>query len=121
MDSTPNGNVSAPINVGTTDQIKNAGLGVNSLAVFGDAIHSGASRYLNFGSPAGSRGYGIRDNARTIEFKSSGGSWQGMLSTSACARTPEGLPWRSRFTPTMPPAIAAAAIRNPSSARSFIT
>jgi hypothetical protein len=27
----PNGNVAAPINVGTTDQVKNGGLGVNSL------------------------------------------------------------------------------------------
>ncbi|MEK7509773.1 MAG: hypothetical protein AAB605_03610, partial [Patescibacteria group bacterium] len=26
----PNGNVSAPINVGTTDQVKNAGLGINA-------------------------------------------------------------------------------------------
>lgn len=34
----PNFNVSAPINVGTTDQIKNAGLGINALAVFGNSI-----------------------------------------------------------------------------------
>jgi len=32
----PNGNVAAPINVGTTDQVKNAGLGINSLAVYGN-------------------------------------------------------------------------------------
>lgn len=32
----PNGNVAAPINVGTTDQTKNAGLGINSLAVYGN-------------------------------------------------------------------------------------
>src|SRR3989344_3859726 len=31
----PAGNVAAPINVGTTDQVKNAGISVNSLAVFG--------------------------------------------------------------------------------------
>ncbi len=31
----PSGNVAAPINVGTTDQVKNAGLSVNSFAVFG--------------------------------------------------------------------------------------
>lgn len=64
----PNGNVSAPINVGTTDQIKNAGLGVNALAVFGNAILSGTSRYLNFGTTAGSSGYGLRDNAGSMEF-----------------------------------------------------
>ena len=31
----PAGNVAAPINVGTTDQVKDAGISVNSLAVFG--------------------------------------------------------------------------------------
>lgn len=34
--SAPSGNVAAPINVGTTDQVKNAGLSVNALAVFGN-------------------------------------------------------------------------------------
>ena len=40
----PNGNVSAPINVGTENQIKNAGLGIDALSVFGDGYLSG-----NFG------------------------------------------------------------------------
>lgn len=31
----PNNNVSAPVNVGTVDQVKNSGLSVNTLAVFG--------------------------------------------------------------------------------------
>ncbi len=35
--SPPSGNVSAPINVGTIDQVKNAGLSVNALAVFGNS------------------------------------------------------------------------------------
>lgn len=34
-----------------------------------------ASGYLNYGSTLGSSGYGIRDNAGTIECKDSGGSW----------------------------------------------
>lgn len=33
----PGGNIAAPINVGTTDQIKNAGLSVNALTVFGSS------------------------------------------------------------------------------------
>lgn len=33
----PDGNVSAPVNIGATDQVKNGGLGVNSLAVYGTA------------------------------------------------------------------------------------
>ena len=37
----PGGNVAAPINVGTTDQVKNAGLSVNALAVFGGSYFSG--------------------------------------------------------------------------------
>src|SRR6185295_19265780 len=31
----PNGNIAAPVNVGTTDQVKNAGLSLNALTVFG--------------------------------------------------------------------------------------
>ncbi|KAB2937848.1 MAG: hypothetical protein K8F92_16440 [Hyphomicrobium sp.] len=79
----PNGNVSPPVNVGATDQVKNGGLAINALAVFGNAIFSGASRYLNFGTSAGSAGYAIRDNAGTIEFGNSTGSWQGLLSRSS--------------------------------------
>jgi hypothetical protein len=85
----PSGNVSAPINVGTTDQVKNAGLSLNSLAVFGNAILSGASRYLNFGTIAGSGGYGIRDDAGTMQFKNNGGSWTA-LSTSTSQWTTSG-------------------------------
>jgi len=78
----PNGNVSAPVNVGAVDQVKNAGLSLNSLAVFGNTILSGVSRYLNFGTIAGSSGYGIRDNAGVMEFKHSGGSWTSIVSNT---------------------------------------
>ena len=43
----PNNNVNAPINVGTVDQIKNAGLGVNSFAVFGNSNLGG---YVKIGT-----------------------------------------------------------------------
>ena len=39
----PGGNVDAPLNVGTTDQVKNAALGVDALAVFGDVSITGTS------------------------------------------------------------------------------
>lgn len=78
----PDGNVDAPLNVGSADQVKNAGLSLNALAVFGNAILSGTSRYLNFGTSAGSSGYGIRDNAGTMEFKNSGGTWGSFLSST---------------------------------------
>lgn len=83
----PNGNVSPPLNVGTTDQTKNAGLGINSLAVFGNAILSTVNGYLNFGTTVGSGGYGLRDNAGTMEFKNTGGDWQGIGSGGAAAST----------------------------------
>lgn len=78
----PSGNVAAPINVGTTDQVKNAGLGVNALTVFGNSLFggsAGSNAYLNFGvipTPGDpSSGYGIRDQAGILEFKNSGGTW----------------------------------------------
>ena len=36
---------------------------------------NGSNKYLNFGIFSGSSGYGIRDNAGTIECKNDGGSW----------------------------------------------
>jgi hypothetical protein len=74
--SPPDNNVSAPVNVGATSQTKNGALGVNSLAVFGNTLPSGSSRYLNWGTTAGSGGYGIRDVSGTLQFKNTGGSWQ---------------------------------------------
>ncbi len=60
----------------------NLGLGTTTpsskLSVYGDVLLEGSSRYLNFGTTAGTSGYGIRDNAGTIEFKNSGGSWTGI-------------------------------------------
>lgn len=34
-----------------------------------------ASSYINWGTTSGTTGYGFRDNAGTMEFKNSGGSW----------------------------------------------
>jgi hypothetical protein len=86
--SPPSGNVGAPINVGATSQIKSGDLGVSNLTTFGNTLLSGlgvgTGRYLNFdytnaGSiGGGSGGYGIRDNAGTLEFKNNGGSWQSL-------------------------------------------
>ncbi len=71
----PSNNVSAPVNVGATSQTKNGVLGVNGLAVFGNSLLNGTDRYLNWGTTAGTSGYGIRDNAGVLEFKNSGGAW----------------------------------------------
>ena len=75
----PGNNAPAPINVGTTNQVKNGRLGVNALAVFGSSLFggsTGSNAYLNFGATSGESGYGIRDNAGLLEFKNSGGNWQ---------------------------------------------
>lgn len=90
-DSAPNSNISAPVNVGTTAQIKNGDFGVNNISAFGNALLSGlgvgTGRYLNFDytsagtAGTGSSGYGIRDNAGTLEFKNNGGSWSSLQST----------------------------------------
>jgi hypothetical protein len=86
----PNSNVSAPINVGTTNQVKNAGLSVNALAVFGNAIISGTSRYLNFNTTVGDTGYGIRDNNGAMEFKNASGAWAPIASSSSTASPTHG-------------------------------
>ena len=75
----PSNNVPAPINVGSTNQVKSANIAVNGLAVFGNSLLQ-ASSYLNWGVTAGTSGYGIRDNAGTLEFKASAGLWQNIPS-----------------------------------------
>jgi hypothetical protein len=40
-----------------------------------DVLINGTNRYLNFNTTSGTSGYGIRDNAGTMEFKNNGGSW----------------------------------------------
>jgi hypothetical protein len=80
--SAPNNNVSAPLNVGSTNQVKNANLGVNGLAVFGNSILQAGS-YLNWGATSGTNGYGIWDNAGTLQFKNSGGNWASIQATVA--------------------------------------
>jgi hypothetical protein len=44
--------------------------------------------YINFGSAAGSTGYGLRDNAGAIEYKDSGGSWVALNSLGGGSSNP---------------------------------
>ncbi len=41
-----------------------------------------AGQYVNWGTTSGTNGYGIRDNAGTIEFKSDAGTWAAIASSS---------------------------------------
>jgi hypothetical protein len=59
----PNGNVSAPINVGSTDQVKNAGLSVNALAVFGNSAMTGNVTAAGFFHSSDAS---LKDNVQTI-------------------------------------------------------
>ncbi len=90
----PGGNITAPVNVGTVNQVKNANLSVNGLAVFGNTILSGAEdiiRYLNWGTISGDTGYGIRNNPDGIlQFKNRGGPWQSLQAAGFGAWAPSG-------------------------------
>lgn len=95
-DTPPDGNVPSPINVGSitdreniqtkNDQLSVYGLATDALAVFGNTILSGSSpRYINFGTTAGSAGYGLRDNSGIIEHKDSGGDWSSLNQATSSA------------------------------------
>lgn len=47
-----------------------------------------ASDYINFSASSGETGYGIRDNAGTMEIKNSGGAWQ--APSSGVGSSPQG-------------------------------
>jgi hypothetical protein len=50
--------------------------GLSLLTVTGSGnVLAKASGYYNFGTTEGTTGYGIRDNAGTLEYKNSGGDW----------------------------------------------
>ena len=80
----PGDNVDAPINVGTVDQIKSGGIGVDSLAVFGNSSFSG---YMKMGSTTVECGSSIEGALRynptsqSVEFCNSSG-WNQMGTTT---------------------------------------
>lgn len=59
-----------------------------------DLLINGSNHYINFGTTNGTGGYGIRDNAGTIEFKNSGGSW---VAIPSGAGTPGGADTNVQF------------------------
>ncbi|MBI3574013.1 hypothetical protein HY090_03100, partial [Candidatus Kaiserbacteria bacterium] len=93
---TSNGPVTAPYFVATSSSssstfASSVGIGTTSplanLDVYGNAILSGANRYLNFGTATGTAGYGFRDNSGTLEFKNNAGSWTGIGTGSGSGGT----------------------------------
>ncbi len=74
----PDGNTDAPVNVGIVDQIKDAGLGVNALSVFGRGLFSGEVQIGSTGlvcdsSVEGSQRYNSVD--KVMEY-CDGTNWQ---------------------------------------------
>lgn len=51
------------------------GVSAERLRMNNTGLLAPASTYFNFDTTQGSSGYGVRDNAGTIEFKNSGGTW----------------------------------------------
>lgn len=62
-----------------------------------DILITGIGKYINFNAISGALGYGIRDNAGTIEVKNNGGSWQS-VATNASVLTPTESPDGNRIT-----------------------
>jgi len=56
-----------------------------------DILIKGSNKYLNFNSTSGSSGYGFRDNAGTMQFKNSGGSWAAISSGGGGGSLPQDL------------------------------
>lgn len=70
------------------------GIGVTDpaakLQINGGCLLSGTGRYLNFGTVAGTTGYGFRDNAGAMEYKDSGGLWTALNSLGGGGGVPAG-------------------------------
>ena len=74
-----------PTTASARNQFNSVILGYNSASAFlevtgatfylDDGLNVTGSGYINFGTTKGTSGYGFRDNAGTLEFKNSGGSW----------------------------------------------
>src|SRR5690606_25463987 len=63
--------LNGPMRFGTNDTLR------YTITANGEHLYP-ASSYLNMGTTAGSDGYGIRDNAGTMQYKHSSGSWVNM-------------------------------------------
>ena len=83
------------------------GLGTTSpiakLDVYGDIAISGSNRYLNFGSATGTIGYGLRDNAGTIEIKNNAGDWATIGGGTVASGTTGWIPYYSGYGSTLTP------------------
>lgn len=90
----PAGNVAAPINVSSTNQVKNANLAVNGLSVFGNSLLNPGA-YLNWGTTAGSGGYGMRDAGGILEFKTATGTWQSIQAIITSVTASSSNSWSS--------------------------
>lgn len=56
-----------------------------------DLLINGSNHYINFNTTVGTNGYGFRDNAGTMEYKNSGGSWVSFAGSAAGVSSINGL------------------------------
>lgn len=69
-------NANAPINVGSSAQTKLGALNIsNNLGAYSVWLTASGGSYISFGGVPWASGYGIRDNAGTMEYKNSAGAW----------------------------------------------
>lgn len=100
--SPPNGNVDAPINVGGTDQVKDAGLALNALAVFGESsmtgnvtaagfFHSSDARLKTNIRPIGGLDLVSKLRGVSFEWKGDGSASAGVIAQEVEAVLPEAV------------------------------
>lgn len=93
----PDGNVPAPINVGTAAQVKNGALSVNRFMVNEHMMVVGpvgaTQRFLNFNSTLGFSGYGFRDRDGVMEYKNAGQDWRPIQSSRRHIREATAESW----------------------------
>ena len=64
------------VGMGYSAQIQSYGRLLREGALAFETVAVISDGYLNFGSPLGASGYGLRDNAGVVQYKNSGGAWQ---------------------------------------------
>jgi hypothetical protein len=113
--SAPGNNVNAPINVGSSPQIKNGDITMNNLLALGNMSGTGdirlvgASHYINFNvdigniaNTTGDLGYGIKESGGTLYYKNNPGVWTAFNSVSGVTTVSVTAPITNSGTATAP-------------------
>ncbi|MFC1678502.1 beta strand repeat-containing protein, partial [Patescibacteria group bacterium] len=55
---------------------------LSKLSIYGDIFAEGTDRYISFGTTTGTSGYGFRDSGGTLQYRSLGGDWSNVGSST---------------------------------------